>query len=227
MGVVRPLKVVIENFPEGAEETFDAPWHPEYPDRGGRKLGLSRVIFVDRDDFAEVPPKGWFRLSPGAEVRLRYACIIRCERVIKNDAGDVIELRCTWDPESLGGQPKDGRKVKGTLHWVSEKRGVAAEVRLYERLFTTEQPGASADGGEPGDETERGDAFLADLNPESCTIVRGARVEAAIAASPTAGDRFQFERVGYFCVDPDSRPGAPVYNRTIGLRDSWAAKQGK
>jgi glutaminyl-tRNA synthetase len=227
MGVVRPLKVVIENFPEGAEETFDAPWHPEYPDRGGRKLGLSRVIFVDRDDFAEVPPKGWFRLSPGTEVRLRYACIIRCERVIKNDAGDVIELRCTWDPESLGGQPKDGRKIKGTLHWVSEKRGVAAEVRLYERLFTTEEPGAGADRDEPGEETDRGDAFLADLNPESCTIVRGARVEAAIAASPTAGDRFQFERVGYFCVDPESRPGAPVYNRTIGLRDSWAAKQGK
>jgi len=227
MGVVRPLKVVIENFPEGVEETFDAPWHPEYPDRGSRKLGLSRVIFVDRDDFAEVPPKGWFRLSPGTEVRLRYACIIRCQRVIKNDAGEVIELCCTWDPESLGGQPKDGRKVKGTLHWVSEKRGVVAEVRLYERLFTTEQPGSGADEGESGEETDRGDAFLADLNPESCTIVHGARIEAAIAASPTAGDRFQFERVGYFCTDPESRPGAPVYNRTIGLRDSWAAKQGK
>ena len=223
MGVLRPLRVVIENFPEGTEEKFDAPWHPEHPDRGGRSLALSRVIFIDQDDFAEVPPKGWFRLSPGTEVRLRYACIIRCQRVVKDDAGHVVELRCTWDPESRGGNAKDGRKIKGTLHWVAEKDAIPAEVRLYDRLFKSEQPGAGVDD----EEADRGDAFLADLNPDSCTIVRDARVEAAIGASPAAGDRFQFERVGYFCVDPDSRPSAPVYNRTIGLRDSWAAKQGK
>jgi glutaminyl-tRNA synthetase len=227
MGVLRPLRVVLQNFPEGGDEVFDAPWHPEYPERGGRKVALSRVVFIDREDFAEVPPKGWFRLSPGAEVRLRYACIIRCERVIKDDAGEVIELRCTWDPDSLGGNAKDGRKIKGTLHWVSEKHAVAAEVRLYDRLFKSEVPGGGAEEADSGDEADRGDAFLADLNPDSCTVLRGARVEAAIGASPIAGDRLQFERVGYFCVDPDSRPGAPVYNRTIGLRDSWAAKQGK
>jgi glutaminyl-tRNA synthetase len=227
MGVVRPLKVVLENFPEDREEIFDAPWHPEHPDRGGRKLGLSRVLYIDHDDFAEVPPKGWFRLSPGTEVRLRYACIIRCVSVVKDAAGRVIELRCTWDPDSLGGNAKDGRKIKGTLHWVSDKHGVPAEVRLYEHLFKSEQPGAAPETADAGDESDRSDAFLADLNPNSCTVAYGARVEAAIGACPTAGDRVQFERVGYFCVDPDSKPGAPVYNRTIGLRDSWAAKQGK
>jgi len=214
MGVLRPLRVVIENYPEGQEESLDAPWHPEDASHGTRSLPFSRVLFIDRDDFVEVPPKGWFRLSPGAEVRLRYACIIKCQRVVKDDRGNVVELRCTWDPDSRGGNPKDGRKVKGTLHWVSEKHAAAVEVRLYDRLFKTERPG------------EEGDDFLADLNPDSHEVLREARVEPALASAPV-GDRVQFERVGYFCVDKESRPGKLVFNRTISLRDSWAAKQGK
>jgi glutaminyl-tRNA synthetase len=214
MGVLRPLRVVLENYPENEEETLDAPWYPDEPDRGSRKLPFGRVLYVDRDDFAEVPPKGWFRLSPGSEVRLRYACIVRCERVIKDEAGNVVELRCWWDPDSRGGNPKDGRKVKGTLHWVAAGRAVETEVRLYDRLFLTENPG------------EDGKDFLEELNPKALEVVRGARIEPALAEAPV-GDRVQFERVGYFCVDPDSKPGALVFNRTIGLRDSWAAKQAK
>jgi glutaminyl-tRNA synthetase len=214
LGVLRPLRVVIENYPEGLEESFDAPWHPEDASQGARRLPFSGVVFIDRDDFAEVPPKGWFRLSPGAEVRLRYACIIKCQRVVKDDRGEVVELRCTWDADSRGGNPLDGRKVKGTLHWVSEKHSASVEVRLYDRLFKAERPG------------EEGDDFLADLNPDSCEILREARVEPALA-SFRVGDRVQLERVGYFCVDTDSKPGALVLNRTISLRDSWAAKQGK
>jgi glutaminyl-tRNA synthetase len=214
MGVLRPLRVVLENYPEEQRDSFDAPWHPENASHGSRALTLSRTIYVDRDDFAEVPPKGWFRLSPGAEVRLRYACIIRCQGVVKNEAGDIVELRCTWDPSSRGGNAADGRKVKGTLHWVSEADSVPAEARLYDRLFKNEHPGQA--GGD----------FLADLNPSAREIVTGARVEPALAGA-LAGDRFQFERVGYFCVDRDSTPNALVFNRTIGLRDSWAAKQGK
>ncbi|MGO9833373.1 MAG: glutamine--tRNA ligase/YqeY domain fusion protein [Polyangiaceae bacterium] len=214
MGVVRPLRVVLENFPEGTQDSFEAPWHPEDPGQGSRPLPFSRVLAIDAEDFAEVPPKGWFRLSPGTEVRLRYACIIRCERVVKDERGRVVELGCTWDPNSRGGNAADGRKVRGTLHWVSEKHAHPAEVRLYDRLFTTEHPG------------EEGDDFLADLNPKAREIVQGALVEPALAGSP-AGDRMQLERVGYFCVDLDSKPGALVLNRTIGLRDSWAAKQGK
>jgi glutaminyl-tRNA synthetase len=214
LGVLRPLRVVIENYPEGLEESFDAPWHPEDASQGTRRLPFSGVVFIDRDDFAEVPPKGWFRLSPGAEVRLRYACIIKCQRVVKDDRGEVVELRCTWDADSRGGNPLDGRKVKGTLHWVSEKHSASVEVRLYDRLFKAERPG------------EEGDDFLADLNPDSCEILREARVEPALA-SARVGDRVQLERVGYFCVDTDSKPGALVLNRTISLRDSWAAKQGR
>jgi glutaminyl-tRNA synthetase len=211
---LRPLRVVIENYPEGLEESFDAPWHPEDASQGARRLPFSGVVLIDRDDFAEVPPKGWFRLSPGAEVRLRYACIIKCQRVVKDDRGEVVELRCTWDADSRGGNPLDGRKVKGTLHWVSEKHAASVEVRLYDRLFKAERPG------------EEGDDFLADLNPDSCEILREARVEPALA-SARVGDRVQLERVGYFCVDTDSKPGALVLNRTISLRDSWAAKQGR
>jgi glutaminyl-tRNA synthetase len=214
MGVVRPLRIVLENYPEGREESFDAPWHPEDAAQGTRPLHLSRVVYVDREDFAEAPPKGWFRLAPGAEVRLRYACVIKCERVVKDERGEVVELRCTWDPDSRGGNPKDGRKVKGTLHWVSEKHSVPAELRLYDRLFLVERPGE-----------EEGRDFLEELNPKSCEVVAG-RVEPALA-SLAPGDRVQFERVGYFCVDRDSRPGAPVFNRTIGLKDSWAAKQSR
>jgi glutaminyl-tRNA synthetase len=214
LGVLRPLRVVLENFAEDAEEWFEAPWHPEDAGHGSRRVPLSRVLYIDRDDFAEKPPKGWFRLSPGAEVRLRYACLVRCERVIKGEGGEIEELRCTWDPNSRGGNAKDGRKVKGTLHWVSAQHAARAEVRLYDRLFRSERPG------------EEGDDFLADLNPQSCEVIEGARIEPALASAPP-GDRFQLERVGYFCVDPTSGPGAPVLNRTIGLRDSWAAKQGK
>ncbi len=215
MGVLRPLRVTLDNYPEGQEDAFEAPWFPDDASRGQRSVTLSRVLYIDRDDFAEVPPKGWFRLSPGSEVRLRYACVIKCQRVIKDERGQVIELRCTWDPESRGGNPKDGRKVKGTLHWVSERHAARAEVRLYDRLFKTESPGAA-----------EGSDFLADINPESLTTVEDARIEPALADA-RSGELFQFERVGYFCVDPDSRPGALVFNRTIGLRDSWAARQGK
>ncbi len=213
MGVARPLRVVLENYPEGGGESFEAPWHPEDPRQGSRSLPFSRVLCIDRDDFAEVPAKGWFRLSPGAEVRLRYACIIRCVGVLKDEDGSVVELRCTWDPESRGGNAKDGRKVKGTLHWVSEEQAAIAQVRLYDRLFRTEHPG------------EQGEDLVADINPLSYERLTGARVEPALAGA-VAGERFQFERVGYFCVDTDSRPGALVFNRTIGLRDPWTAKQG-
>jgi glutaminyl-tRNA synthetase len=214
MGVLRPLRVVLENFPEGDEIPFDAPWFPEDASRGSRAVPLTRVIFIDREDFAETPPKGWFRLSPGAEVRLRYACLIKCQRVVKDEAGQVIELRCTWDPASRGGNPEDGRKVKGTLHWVSDPRSIRAEVRLYDRLFIAEHPGE--------DDVD----FLTQLNPKALEVCPEARLEPALATS-RVGDRMQLERVGYFCVDPDSKPGAPVLNRTIALRDSWAAKQGK
>jgi len=215
LGVVRPLKVVLENYPEGQEDAFDAPWMQDDPSRGTRRVPLSRELWVERDDFAEVPPKGWFRLTPGGEVRLRHACIVKCTGVVKDERGEVTELRCSWDPDSRGGNPKDGRKVKGTLHWVSAKHAAPAELRLYDRLFTAERPG----------EEEGGD-FIAELNPASCETVRGF-VEPALAEAP-AGDRVQLERVGYFCVDPDSKPGAGlVLNRTIGLKDSFAAKQGK
>jgi glutaminyl-tRNA synthetase len=213
MGVLRPLRVVLENYPEDQEDSFEAPWFPEDAGRGGRRIPFGRVLFIDREDFAETPPKGWFRLSPGTEVRLRYACLIKCERVIKDEQGQIVELRCTWDPDSRGGNPKDGRKVKGTLHWVSEKHAIPAEVRLYDRLYKTEHPGE-----------ETGDS-MADLNGASLEVV-SARLEPALASAPV-GDRMQLERVGYFCVDPDSRPGAPVLNRTIGLKDSWGAKQSK
>jgi glutaminyl-tRNA synthetase len=219
LAVIRPLRVTIENFPEGQTETFDAPFHPapepEDASHGTRPIRLSRTIYVERDDFAKVPPKGWFRLAPGAEVRLRYACFIRCKEVKENAQGEVTELVCTWDPDTRGGVAKDGRKVKGTIHWVSERDAVDAEVRLYDRLFSTEQPG----------ETE-GKDFLEEINPASLEIVRGCRVEPSLRdAKP--GDVVQFERLGYFCVDAESKPGALVFNRTIGLRDSWAKQAGK
>jgi glutaminyl-tRNA synthetase len=210
MGVLRPLKVVIENL--DATETFDAPFVPDDASRGSRPLSLTREVYIDREDFEENPPKGFFRLSPGKEVRLRHACILKCERVVKNADGDVTELRCTWDPESRGGNPKDGRKVKGTLHWVPAESAVDAEVRLYDRLFLSEQPG----------EGERD--FLTELNPNSCETLAHAKLEPSLAGL-AVGERVQLERVGYFCVDPDSTPEKLVMNRTIGLRDSWTAKQ--
>jgi glutaminyl-tRNA synthetase len=217
MGVLAPLRVVIENLPEGQVEWFEAQNHPEYPDRGTRKVPLSRVIYVEKDDFREEAPKKWFRLAPGQEVRLRFACLIRCVNVVKNDAGEVVELRCTWDPESRGGSPADGRKVRGTLHWVSAEHALDATVRLYDRLFSVEDPNQGADEGVP---------FTQHLNPNSLEVVTGTKVEPSLAGA-AAGDRFQFERLGYFAVDPDSAPGALVFNRTIGLRDSWSRMEAR
>ena len=214
MAVLRPLRVVLENFPEGQVEWFDAQNHPEYPDRGTRKVPFSRVLYIEQDDFREVPPKKWFRLAPGGEVRLRYACLIRCREVIKGPGGEIIELRCTWDPDSRGGTPKDGRKVKGTLHWVSAEHAVDAEVRLYDRLFSVENP-------------NEGDNLLATLNPNSLEVIAGAKLEPSLATAP-ADSQFQFERLGYFCPDNrESKPGKLIWNRTIELRDSWAKIEGK
>jgi len=216
MGVLRPLKVVIENFPEDRVEQLDAPFHPNDPSFGSRRLPLSQVVYVEREDFMEEPASKWFRLAPGREVRLRYACLITCVDVIKDpDSGEVVELRCTWDPDSLGGAPADGRKVRGTLHWVSAEHALEAEVRLYDRLFKHENP--SADDGD----------FLASLNSDSLEVLSGCRVEPSLA-SAQSGDRMQLERLGYFCVDPDSAAaGRLILNRTVGLRDTWAKEANK
>jgi glutaminyl-tRNA synthetase len=216
MGVLRPLKVVIENFPADRVEELDAPFHPNDPSFGSRKLPLSRVVYVERDDFMEEPAKKWFRLAPGREVRLRYACLITCVDVIKDpDSDEVVELRCTWDPDSLGGAPADGRKVRGTLHWVSADHAVEAEVRLYDRLFKDENPLASS-----GD-------FLDSLNPDSLEVLSGCQVEPSLA-SAQSGDRLQLERLGYFCVDSNGQlAGKLVLNRTVSLRDTWAKEAKK
>jgi glutaminyl-tRNA synthetase len=215
MAVQKPLRVVLENFPEGEVLELDAPFDPEKADGPTRKVPLTRELFVEEDDFAEVPPKKWQRLAPGQEVRLRYACLITCREVEKDASGKVTTLRCTWDPASRGGTPADGRKVKGTLHWVSATRGVPAEVRLYDRLFTVENPLADKDVD-----------YIKYLNPKSLEVLSGAVVEPFLATAKGL-DRFQFERLGYYCVDPDSKAGALVFNRTIGLRDTWAAQAGK
>ncbi len=215
MAVLDPIKLVITNYPEGEVEYFEAPVHPEFPEQGTRKVPFSRELFIERDDFREDAPKKWFRLAPGQEVRLRSACLVTCQEVIKNDAGDVVELRCTWDPESRGGSPKDGRKVKGTIHWVSAEHAVKAEVRLFDRLFTEEDP-----------EGEEGKHFLEFLNPESKQVLTECRLEPSLAGAPT-GRRYQFERLGYFTVDDDSTEERPVFNRTIGLRDSWSKQEAR
>ena len=208
LAVLRPLKVVIENYPADQVEHLDAVNNPEDPDAGARKVPFSRELYIERDDFMEDPPKKFFRLAPGREVRLRYGYFITCTQMVKDEAGEVVELRCTYDPETRGGQSPDGRKVKGTIHWVSARHAIEAEVRLYEHLFTSERP---------DDE----DDFLSTLNPDSLEVVADAKVEPSLAdARP--GERFQFERLGYFAVDPDSKPGAPVFNRTVSLRDTWA-----
>jgi glutaminyl-tRNA synthetase len=210
MAVLRPLKIIIDNYPEGQVDWFDAPNHPDDPSMGSRKIPFSKVVYIERDDFREVPPKKWFRLSPGAEIRLRYACLIRCVSVVKDDKGEVTELHCTWDPASRGGDAPDGRRVKGTSHWVSAAHAKPATVRLYDRLFTQENPQAE------------GRDFRTCLNPNSLENITDAMIEPSLAeAAP--GTRFQFERLGYFCADSvDSKPGAPVFNRTVALRDSWA-----
>jgi glutaminyl-tRNA synthetase len=208
MGVVNPLRVVIENYPEGQAEDVDVVNNPEDEGAGSRKVPFSRVLYIERDDFREDPPKKFFRLAPGREVRLRCAYFITCTGVVKNDAGEIVELRATYDPATRGGDAPDGRKVKATLHWVSAAHAVPAEVRLYDRLFTVEEPGKVED-------------YRSVLNPSSLEIVRDAQVEPS-AAQAAPGTRFQFERIGYFAVDQDSAPGKPVFNRTVTLKDSWA-----
>lgn len=215
LGVLRPLKVVIENYPEDQVEELEAPYYPrDVPKEGSRHLPFSREIYIEQDDFMEEPTKGYFRLAPGREVRLRYAYIIRCVDVVKNGAGDVVEVRCTYDPETRGGNTSDGRRVKGTVHWVSAAHAVTAEVRLYDRLFTAENPGTG--------DTD----FLDQLNPHSLQVLSGCRLEPGLA-SAKPGDAFQFERQGYFTVDQDSTPDALVFNRTVTLRDTWAKIAGK
>ena len=212
LGVLRPLKVVIDNYPEGQTEEFEAVNNPEDPSAGTRKIPFGRVLYIEQEDFREDPPKEFFRLAPGREVRLRYAYFIKCVGVKKDEkTGEVIELRCTYDPATRGGNAPDNRKVKATIHWVSAEHGLPAEVRLYDYLFTKPDP----------DDYTEGQDYKVNLNPQSLVTLTDCRVEPSLS-SARAGDRFQFERIGYFCVDPDSRPGALVFNRTVTLRDTWA-----
>ena len=207
MAVLRPLKVVIENYPEGQLEELEAVNHPDNPAAGMRRIAFGRELFIERDDFMENPPKKFFRLSPGNEVRLRYAYFIKCHNVVKNPAGEVVELRCTYDPATKGGNAPDGRKVKATMHWLSAAQSRPAEIRLYNQLFTKPSPDAAN--------------FAGDLNPQSLEILSDARIEPAIVEAGPRGP-VQFERQGYFVPDPDSTPERPVFNRTIGLRDTFA-----
>jgi len=215
-GVLRPLKLVIENYPEGQVEEMEVVNNPEDPSAGTRPVAFTRELWIERDDFMEDPPRKFFRLAPGREVRLRAAYFVTCNEVVKDAAGEVVELRCTYDPATRGGSAPDGRRVKGTLHWVSAAHAVPAEVRLYDHLFRSPHPGAG------------GADIFADVDPESETVLRGCLVEPALADVP-AGETVQFERLGYFCPDPDSAPEALVFNRTLTLRDTWAKlqKQGK
>jgi glutaminyl-tRNA synthetase len=216
MAVLRPLKVVIDNYPENQTEEMEAVNNPEDASAGTRKVPFSRVLYIEQDDFREVPPKGYYRLSPGREVRLRYGYFITCQSVAKNEAGEPIEVHCTYDPATRGGNAPDGRKVKSTIHWVSAAHAVEAEVRLYENLFSKENPG----------DVEEGQDFTANLNPNSLEIISNAKLEPSLANAEVGG-RFQFERLGYFCVDPDSKPGKPVFNRTVALKDTWAKQEKK
>ncbi len=212
MAVLRPLRVVIENYPAGEVEELDAVNNPEDPAAGSRKVPFSRVLYIEQEDFREEPPPKYFRLSPGKEVRLRYAYFVKCTGVVKDPrTGEVVELRCTYDPATRGGDAPDGRKLKATLHWVSAERSLPAEVRLYDHLFSKADP----------DVTPEGLDWRANVNPRSLEALASARVEPSLA-SAAHGSRWQFERQGYFCVDPDSAPGALVFNRTVSLRDTWA-----
>ena len=211
MAVLRPLKVVIDNYPESQVEEMEAVNNPEDPNAGTRKVPFSKVLYIEDDDFREVPPPKYFRLTPGREVRLRYGYFITCTSVVKNDRGEVVEVHCTYDPATKGGNAPDNRKVKATIHWVSAQHAVDAEVRLYETLFAKEDPS----------QLEEGQDFTANLNPNSLEVVRHAKLEPSLA-NVKALDRYQFERLGYFCADRDSLPGKPVFNRTVALKDSWA-----
>lgn len=216
MGVLNPIKVVITNFPEGQVEWMEAINNPEDESAGTRQVPFSREIYIEQEDFHEDPPRKYFRLAPGREVRLRYGYFIKCHDFVKDESGKVVEVHCTYDPETKGGYAPDGRKVKGTLHWVSAQHALEAEVRLYDRLFTKENPM----------DFEEGQDFPDFINPDSLEVLTGCKVEPSLGeAGP--GDRFQFERRGYFCVDPDSSPGKLVFNRTITLRDTWARLQKK
>jgi glutaminyl-tRNA synthetase len=211
MAVLKPVKVVIDNFPEGQVEWVEAENNPEDPASGTRKLPFSRELYVEQDDYREDAPKGWFRLGPGREVRLKHAYYIKCQSAVKNAQGEVVELHCTYDPASAGGSTPDGRKVQGTLHWVSAAHAADAEVRLYEPLFSKVNP----------DDLPDGQDYKDNLNPNSLVVLTGCKVEPELAA-PASGERYQFMRQGYFCADSDSQPGKPVFNRTVTLKDTWA-----
>jgi glutaminyl-tRNA synthetase len=207
MSVLHPIKLVIENYPEGLVEELDAVNNPEDASMGSRRVPFSKVLYIEQDDFMENPPKKYFRLSPGSEVRLRYAYIIKCESVVKDASGKITELRCSYDPETKSGSPQSARKVKGTIHWVSASHALDVEVRLYDRLFTVEDPG--------------GENWRELINPNALEVLKGCKVEPSLASAKPQ-NRFQFERLGYFCVDDDSREGNLVFNRTVTLRDTWA-----
>jgi len=212
MAVLRPLKVVIDNYPEDLVEEMDAVNNPEDPSAGTRKIPFSRVLYIEQDDFREDPPKQYYRLSPGREVRLRYGYFVTCKSAVKNEKGEVIEIHCTYDPATRGGNsPPDGRKVKATIHWVSAAHAVGAEVRLYDNLFSKEDPA----------QVEEGQDFTANLNPNSLETLKACKIEPSLA-NAAVGSRYQFERLGYFCVDPDSKPAQLIFNRTVALKDSWA-----
>ena len=220
MAVLRPLRVVIDNYPEGQTEEMEATNNPEDASAGTRKVPFSRVLYIEQDDFREDPPKQYFRLSPGKEVRLRYGYFITANSVVKDANGQVVEVHCTYDPATHGGNAPDGRKVKSTIHWVSAAHAIEAEVRLYDNLFAVENPNAVPEGQE----------FTVNLNPKSLEVVPDAKLEPGLRGA-AVGARYQFERLGYFCVDKDSTPDKLVFNRTVGLRDTWAkiekAQQGK
>jgi glutaminyl-tRNA synthetase len=217
MAVLRPLKVVITNYPEGQVEQLEASNHPQKAEMGTRKVPFTRELYIEADDFMEDAPKKFFRLAPGREVRLRYAYFITCNEVVKDSAGNITELRCTYDPATRGGNAPDGRKVKGTIHWVSAPQAGSAEIRVYDHLFKVEFP----------DEAPEGKSFLDNINPDSLNIIRDAKLEPSLA-KVAPGQYFQFERLGYFFTDPvDSNPGKPVFNRTATLRDTWAKELAK
>jgi glutaminyl-tRNA synthetase len=214
MAVLNPLKVIIDNYPEGKVEELPAENNPEDPDMGSRAIPFSREIYIEREDFLEDPPKKFFRLAPGREVRLKHAYYIKCEQVVKDENGEVVELHCTYDPQTRGGWSEDGRKVRGTLHWVSAAHSLEAEVRLYGHLLIKEDPS----------DFDEGSDFKANLNPNSLEILTSCRVEPSLAGAEH-GNRYQFLRTGYFCVDPDSSDEKLVFNRTVTLRDTWAKIQ--
>jgi glutaminyl-tRNA synthetase len=216
MAVLRPLKIVIDNYPEGQTEQMVAVNNPEDESAGKREVPFSKVLYIEQDDFREVPPKKYYRLSPGVEVRLRYGYFITAKRVVKNEQGEVIEVHCTYDPATHGGNAPDGRKVKSTIHWVSAAHAIDAEVRIYDKLFTKEDPNEVSESERPNERD-----FTDNLNPLSLEVIPNAKLEPSLANAPVE-NRYQFERLGYFCVDPDSKPGKPVFNRTVALKDTWA-----